>query len=127
MYAHRYHYTPVSPIAAADVPSLALNRLAPAEEDPPTGITPNWNLLTNVILNEVLMRGSHKSSAKDKPSALSGDALPEKLVDEGKDKGKLTSGKEIKWLRPMLVDSWYPSNPTCQHIERVLGLRAAHD
>ena len=118
----------MSPIAAADEPSLALNSLGPAEEDPPTGITPNWALRASVILNEVLMRGAHKS-ATSKPSALRGDAQqPEEMgVGGGKEKGKTTSGKEVKWLRPMLVDSWYPSNPTCQHIERVLGLRAAHD
>ena len=127
MYAHRYHYTPVSPIAAADVPSLALSRLAPAEEDPPTDVTSTWNLQANEILNEAPMRGARRSSATDKPS------LFDKRIDFGKEgkeeKGKQSSGngKEMKWLRPMLVDSWYPSNPTCQHIERVLGLRASHD
>lgn len=117
----------MSPIAATDVSSLALDRLAPAEEDPPTGTT-NGILQANVILYEVLMPGAKKKlSELERPAA----PMPGRRLDEGQNRGKeeKASGatKAIKWLRPMLVDSWYPSNPTCQHIERVLGLRAAHD
>lgn len=112
----------MSPIAASDVPALALDLLAPANADLPPA-TPNWNLQANVIIAEPFVPGA-------KPDAMLGDGQPGTPVGAGKDKakdGKAGGAKEVKLLRPMLIDSWYPSNPTCQHIERVLGLRAGHD